>query len=209
MSTRKRAVQARSRAAVDAITGAARSCFVEHGYEAATVEEIAERAARTKGAVYHHFADKAELFRHVFMEEQRALAADVVSAASSPDPVAALLTGVDVYLRRIAERPDAATLTLIEAPKVLGWQEWRTCDDGPFRRELVATLTAIEAAGRFRSPTDVEALADALLGAITECARCVATSTDPAATAARHAGTVCQFVADLTRPSRGRARARR
>lgn len=200
MSTRRRTVQARSHAAIAAVTAAARACFVERGYEATTVEEIAERATRSKGAVYHHFADKAELFRHVFMEEQRALAAHVVASASSADPVAALLTGVGTYLHHIAEQPDSAMLTLVEAPKVLGWQEWRTCDDGPFRRELVATLTAIEAAGRLRSPTDIQALADALLGAITECARCVATSSDPPATAARHAATVRQVVADLTVP---------
>ncbi|MGQ0832058.1 MAG: TetR/AcrR family transcriptional regulator [Microthrixaceae bacterium] len=200
VSTRSRTIQARSLTAIAAITGAARACFVERGYEATTVEEIAERAARTKGAVYHHFADKTELFRHVFMEEQRTLAARVVASASSPDPVAALLNGVEIYLHHIAEQPDAAALTLIEAPKVLGWQEWRTCDDGPFRRELVATLTAIDTAGRLRGPTDVQALADALLGAITECARCVASSEDPPATAARHAATIRQVVADLTRP---------
>lgn len=196
--SRPRAVQSRSKAAVDAITSAARECFVQEGYGLATVDGIAERAGRTKGAVYHHFADKQELFRHVFLAEQRTMADRIVTAAAHEDPVESLARGLSAYLDLVARSPQSAQLTLVQAPRVLGWQEWRTCDDGPFRALLVTSIAAIADAGRFRSPIDAAVLAELVLGAITESALCVLSAVDPPATAARHAATIRSVVADLT-----------
>lgn len=44
------------------ILSAAEECFAQHGYEAAGVAEICERAGVSKGAFYHHFASKQDLF---------------------------------------------------------------------------------------------------------------------------------------------------
>ncbi|QAY71154.1 TetR/AcrR family transcriptional regulator [Xylanimonas protaetiae] len=44
------------------LLGAARSVFAEHGYEAASVADLAKAAGYTKGALYAHFSSKEELF---------------------------------------------------------------------------------------------------------------------------------------------------
>ncbi|MDR2988534.1 MAG: TetR/AcrR family transcriptional regulator, partial [Nocardiopsaceae bacterium] len=62
---------------------AARSLFGKKGYAQTSVDEIADAARVTKGAVYHHFAGKEALFRAVHAEvEAEALA----RAASAGDP---------------------------------------------------------------------------------------------------------------------------
>ena len=60
---------------------AAEDLFTDPGFAHATIDEIASRASVTKGAVYHHFADKTSLFRAV----------------------------VERLLRSISERPGVAT----------------------------------------------------------------------------------------------------
>lgn len=53
---------ARTRAA---IVDAALACFDRHGISASTIEQIARTAGVTKGAVYHHFAGKREIFHEI------------------------------------------------------------------------------------------------------------------------------------------------
>jgi AcrR family transcriptional regulator len=59
----RRDSQAQTRAELIA---AAREVFLARGFHAATLEEIAERAGYTKGAVYSNFAGKDDLFRAPF-----------------------------------------------------------------------------------------------------------------------------------------------
>lgn len=47
------------------LRGAA-TCFMERGYHAASIDEVAHVLGSTKGRVYHHFRSKAELFSAVF-----------------------------------------------------------------------------------------------------------------------------------------------
>jgi AcrR family transcriptional regulator len=66
------------------VLSAALNVFAERGYQAATVEEIADRAGMTKGAVYYWFRDKedlaadlqAELWMQIATEAQRVLDPD-------------------------------------------------------------------------------------------------------------------------------------
>lgn len=45
---------------------AARDCFMENGYNQTSLSMVAMRADYTRGAVYWHFKDKADLFRAVY-----------------------------------------------------------------------------------------------------------------------------------------------
>jgi len=56
------AVQQRSEETRSRIVQAAQAEFSQHGYEAASVAEICERAGVSKGALYHHFPTKQALF---------------------------------------------------------------------------------------------------------------------------------------------------
>jgi len=49
---------------------AARSCFVERGYDQTTMKDIATAADMTAGALYHHFSSKQDLFAAVFRRHQ-------------------------------------------------------------------------------------------------------------------------------------------
>jgi AcrR family transcriptional regulator len=58
---RKRPLQARSRATVDALLEAATQVLIRHGYEAATTARIAERAGVSIGSLYQYFPNKEAL----------------------------------------------------------------------------------------------------------------------------------------------------
>ncbi len=76
-----RAPQARAIRTRDAILYAAGEIFEEYGYTAATVEQIAERAQTTKGAVYFHFASKAALAAAVVAQQHAVWGALAVASA--------------------------------------------------------------------------------------------------------------------------------
>jgi len=93
-----------------ALVGAARELFGERGYAATSIEEVAARAGVTKGAVYHHFGGKANLFQEVYEEVMREVSDQVVSVFLEPDHWTALAAGcqlmidaqIDPAVRRIA-----------------------------------------------------------------------------------------------------------
>src|SRR5918992_2642094 len=74
--------QAERRAATQrALLDAAREMFAERGYHGAAAEEIVRRAGVTRGAMYHHFEDKRELFRAVVAEIETEVDEAVLEAA--------------------------------------------------------------------------------------------------------------------------------
>ena len=48
------------------ILRAAAICFMERGYTATSIDDVARRLGATKGRIYHHFPSKADLFADVF-----------------------------------------------------------------------------------------------------------------------------------------------
>lgn len=73
-SKKTRSNQERTEATRTALLSAARKLFVEKGYAATSTPEIAAAADITRGALYHHFADKQDLFRAILEDEARAVA---------------------------------------------------------------------------------------------------------------------------------------
>ena len=103
--------------------------FTSQGFAQASLIDIAQRAGVTRGAVYHHYQNKQGLFRAVVAQLQDDVAAAVVSAAeqtgSSPD--AQLRAGSHTFLDAITA-PEVVRILLIDAPAVVGWEEWRQLD---------------------------------------------------------------------------------
>ena len=97
-----------------------RRLFVAKGYAATGTPEIVAAAGVTRGALYHHFADKAALFDAVIVAEAQAVA-EAIGAAEDPaaDPVQALVGGGQAFLAAMAW-PGRAQLLLVQAPAVLG-----------------------------------------------------------------------------------------
>jgi AcrR family transcriptional regulator len=165
-----------------ALLAAARELFSERGYAAVGTEEIVQRARVTRGALYHHFADKKDLFRgvHEQMEGEltTAIAAELAEAAGE-DPVAGLVTGVSSFLDACMD-PRLARIVLLEAPSVLGWAEWREIDERYGLGLVMAGLQGAMDVGALREQP-VKPLAHLMLGALGEAAMVIANADDPQA----------------------------
>jgi AcrR family transcriptional regulator len=152
-----------------AIVKAAKRIFGERGFAAATMDDIASSARVAKGAVYHHFKTKEELFGAVFDQVSRELVIEIDRIArAEKDVLAAMAAGTEAYFAACAE--DATgQIILRDGPAVLGWERWREIDARHFGGKLPRAIeVAIENGLIARQP--VEPLARLLLGAMTEAA---------------------------------------
>lgn len=140
----------RTRATREALLAAARESFVRKGFAATSTPEIVATAGVTRGALYHHFKDKSELFRALLEQESQAVAAEIEAAADrSLSPREALMAGALAYLdaMTVAGR---TRLLLIEGPAVLGAAAMRALDEANAERTLVAGLAAAMSGGPAR-----------------------------------------------------------
>lgn len=159
---------------------AARELFTEHGYAGVGTEEIVRRAEVTRGALYHHFADKRELFRAVHEQiEEQVIASIGAEMAGAGDPVELLEIGTRAYLD-VCTDPTITRITLVDAPSVLGWEEWREIDLRYGLGLVIAGLQGGMDAGALRRQP-VKPLAHLMLGAMGEAGMLIANAADPAA----------------------------
>jgi AcrR family transcriptional regulator len=109
-----------------AILDAARKRFAEDGFSASIANIVAD-AGVTKGALFHQFPSKLDLFREVWTDLQTKMGEEAVSEArkmsGEHDPYIQFLTGARVYLKWAA-RPEYFKIVLYEGPVVLGLQGW-------------------------------------------------------------------------------------
>lgn len=175
--------QAERRAStVGAITRAARNLFSKRGFTEASVDEIVARSGVTKGAFYHHFRSKEELFRGVLEERQQALSAEVLAAAATGgDALERVKRGCHAFLRTCC-RPAFRRIVLIDGPKVIGWEAWREIDARYFGAMTRHGLEDAMREGSLQSRR-VEPLAQLIVGAVTEAAMVCARSAKPEDTA--------------------------
>src|SRR4051794_27313751 len=163
-----------------ALMRAARQLFARRGYADVGTEEIVRRAKVTRGALYHHFADKRDLFRAVH-EQVEAELVDSIAAelAGIEDARELLATGVRSFLDACTD-PALARISLLEAPSVLGWSEWREIDA---RYGMGLVRMGLEAAmDQGALPRqDPEPLAHLLLAALGEAGLLIANAADPQA----------------------------
>jgi len=158
----------------------ARKAFAKRGYSAVGTEEIVRKANVTRGALYHQFEDKKDLFRAVFEQVESEVAQGVASEAmAAADPVEALHTGAHRWLDACLE-PEVRQIILIDAPAVLGWDEWREIGARYGLGLLAAALQgAMEAGAIAEQP--LMPLAHVTMGALDAAALYVAEADDPAA----------------------------
>jgi AcrR family transcriptional regulator len=179
-----------------AIVDAAVERFATVGYTGTNIDSIAELARVTKGAVYHHFADKAALFEAAYAAvEDRLVAKMLARLESVVDPREALLTGADVFFEQCCE-PGFRRIALEEAPVALGWARWKSSEEKYFLGLLSAALVAMAEAGQIALP-DGDLAARMLLAAMDEAGLAVANSPDPPAEMARAGELLDRFLVGL------------
>lgn len=163
-----------------ALVTAARELFAERGFAGTATEEIVQRANVTRGALYHHFTGKDDLFRAVFESLEAEIAERVLqSAGGSDDPLQQITDGLDAFLDTCLE-PAVQRIVLLEGPSVLGWETWHEIDTRyAFGLVLGALQVGIDA-GVIKSQP-VEPLAHLVLGAVIQAGMVVARAENPAA----------------------------
>ncbi len=180
--TTRRTQADRSAATRSALVAAARRLFAAEGYAEVGTERIVQAAGVTRGALYHQFADKADLFAAVFEEVEAELTqrlAELMTTAPPDDLRALLLAGADAWLDASME-PEVQRIVLLDGPAVLGWERWREIGLRYGLGLVTGALAAAVDSGAITAQP-VEPLAHALIGALDEAALYVARAPDPAA----------------------------
>ncbi|HEX9515645.1 MAG TPA: TetR/AcrR family transcriptional regulator [Streptosporangiaceae bacterium] len=162
----------------DRLVQSARELFTEHGYQEASIKEVLDRTGVSRGALYHYFASKEQLFEAVLTEiegeiEQALLAAGS-GAASGGD---ALRAGCARWLDLVQD-PAVRRIVLVDAPAAVGWAKWRAIDARHGLGLIRLALQAEADAGRIAHGL-VEYDAHILLAALLELGLLVANATDP------------------------------
>jgi AcrR family transcriptional regulator len=186
----------RSEQTRSALIGAARRLFAERGYAAVGTEEIVREAGVTRGALYHHFDGKRDLMRAVYEQLEAELSAEFGTRITpGADPITVLREGAETFLDQCLER-EVQQIALLDAPAVLGWDEWREINARYALGLIEAVLNHGIETGAVREQP-VRPLAHALIGALDELAMLVARSDDPQATRAEVGKTLNHLVAAL------------
>ncbi len=161
--------QAQRAATQTALISEARRRFAAEGYASVRLSDVVEALGMTKGALYHQFAGKKDLFRAVVRQVQQEVA-DRVAAAARPraTPWEGLIAGCEAFLASYSN-PATRQIMLIDAPRVLGWREWKEMDGACSERLLTEVLAELVGDGTL-APRPVEPVAHLLSGAMNEAA---------------------------------------
>ena len=172
MEVKERIARAQGEATQRTLRRQARKLFAQKGYSGANTGELVERARVTKGALYHHFANKRDLYPAVVEDMEQELVERIEAAgAGERDPWERLQAMCRAYLDACRD-PALARMLVLEAPVVLGWKTW--CDLE--QKYEVAAFARCLKRSRRGSRSRRETLAQVILGALTTGARVIATA---------------------------------
>ena len=193
----KRAAQ--GRATRGQLIDVATSLFAEHGYEGTSIEAVLTAAGVSRGALYHHFAGKEALFTAVLEAVSERITTQLTEVIRGcTDPVDAVRTGALGWID-LAGDPVIQRIMLVDAPSVLGWEQWRAMDEGRTVGAMRAMLQAVADTGRLPGEL-VGPFAHMILAALDEAALVVARAPDSRAAVAEERQAVEEFLARLLRP---------
>ncbi len=177
----RRSQEERTRSTRSALTAAARDLFASRGYSAVSTDEIVRAAGVTRGALYHHYADKQALFEDVFEQLEAEITTEIAGVFSAEtDHLTAVGGGVALFLD-ICQRPEVLRISLTDAPAVLGWARWREIEARHGLQLITHRLGAAVADGLVVA-SSVDALAQIILSAVIESALMIANGADRGAT---------------------------
>ena len=160
----------------------ARRLFGEKGFAATSTEEILSEAEVSRGALYHHFSSKTDLFRATFEaveEELTAKLLEMATAGGETDPIKILELGFNAFLDQCVN-PEVQRIVMLDAPTVLGWDTWHELDERYAFGTIKAVLAVAAESGRIEADA-VDSLTHLLVGAVMQAGRVGARAEDPAA----------------------------
>ena len=156
----------RSASTQASLIAVAAELFGQHGYAATSTDAILAQAQLRRGALYHHFADKAALFEAVCVQHAEAAMQAIIKATADQDePFEALVTGSVAWIDYMLEAA-VRQILIVDAPTVLGRQRWQLLDDRYSTRLLREGVEAAIAAKVIAYPGSAEFLTVLINGAL-------------------------------------------
>jgi AcrR family transcriptional regulator len=172
----RRSQEERRSATRAALLAAGLELFATRGFAAVPAEEIVRTAGVTRGAMYHHFTDKTELFAAVFEDLEAQIADDLASTLADVPADDVVAQGISAFLD-ICARPEVLRIALTDAPAALGWERWREIE----RRHGLGLVNELLAQRRADAGLNVPPfLGQVVLSAVIEAALLIAHADDPA-----------------------------
>jgi AcrR family transcriptional regulator len=176
MNVKSKKVQ-QGEATRQALLDAACALFGERGYTATSIDDVAHAANVTKGALYHHYAGKQELFAGVYEQVKREVSERAATAFLEPDPWEKLYAGCHAMLDAHLD-PPVQRILLHDAQAVLDADTIRRVENRYGAVVLRGALRSAIRAGVVQ-PLPLKILALMLTGAIIEGCMAIADAEDP------------------------------
>ena len=178
----KRAAQ--GRATREQLIEVATRLFAERGYEDTSVEAVLAATGVSRGALYHHFAGKDDLFSAVAESVNNRILADLAAATSGMADPFSVLQAASLAWVDMAGDPVIERIILTDGPSVLGLERWRAMDEQRSVAAIRAMLQAISDSGGDLPAELVDSFAHMILGALDEIAMVIARAGDKEAATA-------------------------
>jgi len=161
----------------DRLIKAAKELFTTKGYAGTAREDLVAKAVMTRGALYHQYQDKRDLFLAVFEAVEVELGQRLAMAVGvETDPWQQLRSGARAFLAAATD-PAIRRIVLVDGPSVLGWEEWRRID-GQYSLGMVRAVFEMNMAAGNIVEQPVEPLTHLIVGALNEAALAVAAASD-------------------------------
>ena len=184
-----------------ALIAAARRLFAAHGFDGTGTEQIVAEARVTRGALYHHFRDKADIFRAAMAEAAADVATRLIDeqlAADAQSPMAEIREGVSAFLD-VCVDGDFQRIVLVDGPRVLGSDAWEDLVEQYGRGILEEWLSRCVGTGDL-DDVPLRALARLLIAMLTEASLAIARSDDPLSERAAFGETLDRILIGLRPP---------
>jgi len=146
----------------NALIQQASKLFAKNGYNNTSLCKIAEQTRATKGAVYHHFENKEDIFSACYRKQAEEVAAAVGKVEQSDDIWLDTINQCKVYLD-CAMADDGIGIPIQEAISILGWTNWRKLDEECTMGLLIQTIDKLKAK-QLLKPYTTAILVDAIYG---------------------------------------------
>jgi AcrR family transcriptional regulator len=160
------------------VVEAAHDLFMDRDYDRVSIEEILERSGVSRGALYHHFPAKLDLFLAVYRaSETRVIEQIAARMSAAAGPFEALVDSAKAYLRLCETDEEFRRIGLTQSRAVLGWEGWRLAAGELGLAVVLALVSAAIEAGEL-PPRDPETVAQVLLGALIEAAMLIVVAED-------------------------------
>jgi AcrR family transcriptional regulator len=165
-----------------------RELLIERDFHELSTEDVLQRAGVSRGAMYHHFPSKIDLFRAAWQESERDAMSRIATAAAEFDPgarpFAQLVAGCRAYLREVTLPGEVQRIGLRQSRSVLGWEGWR---DGAAELGIAVMRGGIQAAVEAHElkSEDIETTTHLLLSALIEAGLLISSDPRPEAALSR------------------------